>query len=218
MPSGLKRFQHSGQSHFVTFSCFKRQPFFNTPEIYDLFEQCLDMRRRFEMCVYGYAVMPEHVHLLVNEPPKAVLADAIHYLKLSFSKRVTPRLAPKDRARTWGTIDGLSTQRSLWQKRYYDRNIRNAREFSIKLRYLHRKNRGQTERFPVFRRMEIGERPVCPPSPSPVFLPVGNILITLPALDRPRYSAHMFALTIWDDTSHLECAWAFSGKKELQHG
>ena len=27
---------------------------------------------------------------------------------------------------------------SFWQKRYYDRNVRDAREFSIKLRYLHR--------------------------------------------------------------------------------
>jgi putative transposase len=27
---------------------------------------------------------------------------------------------------------------SFWQKRYYDRNVRDAREFIIKLRYLHR--------------------------------------------------------------------------------
>src|SRR6266536_3341473 len=31
--------------------------------------------------------MPEHVHLLVSKPPEAKLADAIHALKLSFSKR-----------------------------------------------------------------------------------------------------------------------------------
>ena len=27
---------------------------------------------------------------------------------------------------------------SFWQKRYYDRNVRNATEFAVKLRYLHR--------------------------------------------------------------------------------
>jgi putative transposase len=27
---------------------------------------------------------------------------------------------------------------SFWQKRYYDRNVRDAREFTVKLRYLHR--------------------------------------------------------------------------------
>ncbi|HUK26635.1 MAG TPA: transposase, partial [Terriglobales bacterium] len=36
-------------------------------------------------------VMPEHVHLLVNEPPGATLADALHLLKLSFAKRVQSR-------------------------------------------------------------------------------------------------------------------------------
>ena len=45
------------------------------------------MRRQFQMRIYGYVVMPEHVHLLVSEPEQGTLADAIHYLKLSFSKR-----------------------------------------------------------------------------------------------------------------------------------
>ena len=31
--------------------------------------------------------MPEHVHLLVSEPEHGALAEAMHYLKLSFSKR-----------------------------------------------------------------------------------------------------------------------------------
>ena len=126
MPRGLRRFQQTGHSHFVTFSCYRRQPNFASAEIYDLFVQCLEeMRRRFSMCVYGYVVMPEHVHLLVSEPDRDVLADAIHYLKLSFAKRLRSR-------------EGRVESRSFWQKRYYDRNVRDAHEFSVKLRYLHR--------------------------------------------------------------------------------
>lgn len=124
MPSGLLRFQESGQSHFVTFSCYRRQPYFATPELCDLFGvRVEDMRRRFAMYVYGYVVMPEHVHLLLSEPPRAKLAEAIHFLKLSFSKRAGT------------TLEKLGT---FWQKRYYDRNVRDHREFAIKLRYLHR--------------------------------------------------------------------------------
>ena len=33
---------------------------------------------------------------------------------------------------------GPTEKISFWQKRYYDRNVRDAREFTIKLRYLHR--------------------------------------------------------------------------------
>jgi REP element-mobilizing transposase RayT len=28
------------------------------------------VRRGFGLCVYGYVVMPEHVHLLISEPPR----------------------------------------------------------------------------------------------------------------------------------------------------
>jgi hypothetical protein len=35
--------------------------------------------------------MPDHVHLLVSEPERGVLADAIHCLKLSFAKRLRGR-------------------------------------------------------------------------------------------------------------------------------
>jgi putative transposase len=83
------------------------------------------MRRRFAMCIYGYVVMPEHVHLLVNEPERARLAEALHFLKLSFAKR--------HRSRTRATESS-----SFWQKRYYDRNVRDAQEFAVKIRYLHR--------------------------------------------------------------------------------
>jgi len=120
MTRGLFRFQESGHSHFVTFSCYDRRPYFRDPDGCDLFLQCLeDMRRNFEMCVYGYIVMPEHVHLLLSEPPQAKLADAMHYLQLSLAKR-------------------LRRDGSFWQKRYHDRNVRDYREFTIKLRYLHR--------------------------------------------------------------------------------
>ena len=107
-------------------SCYRRQPFFSTAETYYLFVQCLeDMRRRFEMCIYGYVAMPEHVHLLLSEPPPTRLADAIHYLKLSFAKRLRSQRS-------------LEKSAGFWQKRYYDRNVRSYREFVVKLRYLHR--------------------------------------------------------------------------------
>ena len=134
MTRDLHRFQESGQSHFVTFSCYHRQPDFATPELFVLFVQCLEnTRRQFALCGYGYVVMPEHVHLLLSEPPEAKLADAIHNLKLSFSKRAKNLTVPQVRARFLGANLG-----PFWQARYYDRNVRDYEEFKVKLRYLHR--------------------------------------------------------------------------------
>jgi putative transposase len=112
MPQGLERFQDTKQSHFVTFSCYHRRPYFATAELFEHFVETLeDMRRHFELCIYGYVVMPEHVHLLLSEPPAARLADAIHYLKLLFAKRVRSlRGAPGSRPLWDANLSG-----SFWQ-------------------------------------------------------------------------------------------------------
>jgi putative transposase len=137
MPRGLRRFHETRQSHFITFSCYHRQANFISSETYDLFVRCLeDMRRRFTMRIYGYVVMPEHVHLLMSEPDRDTLANAIHYLKLSFAKR---RRGHRTQVSVQKADANLGHQpSSFWEKRYYDRNVRDEEEFRVKLRYLHR--------------------------------------------------------------------------------
>ena len=53
-----------------------------------MFEAALErVRRSFGVCVYGYVVMPEHVHLL-SEPPRGTLAAALQSLKQGVSRRL----------------------------------------------------------------------------------------------------------------------------------
>jgi putative transposase len=67
--SGLKRYQQSGLPHFVTFSCVRHQPILGTEAARDVFCELLERTRElYGMDVFGYVVMPEHVHLLVREP------------------------------------------------------------------------------------------------------------------------------------------------------
>ena len=121
MPWGLKRYQQSGQSHFVTFCCYRRRQLFCSPEAKDIFEAALErVRRAYGLRVYGYVVMPEHVHLLLSEPDKAALADAVKSLKQGVSRRL------------------IGEAEHFWQKRYYDHNVRSQEKFVEKLRYIHR--------------------------------------------------------------------------------
>jgi len=84
MAQDLVRYQNSGDFHFVTFSCHRRQPHLLFPEAKSLFEHSLEtIRIRYDFFVFGYVLMPEHVHLLVSEPKKAALSKAIQALKLS---------------------------------------------------------------------------------------------------------------------------------------
>jgi putative transposase len=121
MPWGLQRFQETGRSHFATFSCYHRQQLFTADSAKRTFERALErVRRSFGLQVYAYVVMPEHIHLLVSEPERGLLADALKSLKQGVSRRL------------------VGEAEHFWQKRYYDFNVRNYRQFVEKLRYIHR--------------------------------------------------------------------------------
>jgi putative transposase len=108
--------------HFVTFSCYRRQPKLSSPRARSAFEHSLDRTRRaYEFRVAGYVVMPEHVHLLVTEPETRQLARALQALKQSVSRSLA-----------------LRESEPFWQARYYDFNVWTDKKRIEKLRYMHR--------------------------------------------------------------------------------
>jgi putative transposase len=120
MTKGLVRYQHSGQFHFLTFSCYRRLPLLNHPGAFNLFECELErVRQRYEFVIAGYVLMPEHVHLLVGEPHQSSLAVALQVMKQQTSKKLKSAGAA-----------------AFWQARYYDFNVYN--KTTEKLRYMHR--------------------------------------------------------------------------------
>ncbi len=143
MPWGLERWHGGSDLHFITFSCYRRQPLLGSAQRRDLFLSVLErdlflsvleeVRRRYRWVVVGYVVMPEHVHLLVSEPQQRPLATAVQALKLGFARRV---LAAQNR----GTLSGQFERSAhrVWQPRYYDFNVCTARKRVEKLRYMHR--------------------------------------------------------------------------------
>jgi len=119
MPSRLNRFHESGQTHFITFGYWHRKQHFHKPEAARVFEAALErIRRDYQLCVYGYVVMPDHVHLLISELQRQTRADAIKSLKQGVLRRL------------------IGEAEHFWQKRYYDFNIRNHRQFVEKLRWI----------------------------------------------------------------------------------
>ncbi len=121
MPYGLKRFQKAETLHFITFSCFHRLPFLESPEPKETFETILEQTRaRHEARIYAYVLMPEHIHLLINEPPSILVAQFLKALKQTTSRKLRGH------------------RRQFWQERYFDANIRDEAERSEVIRYIHR--------------------------------------------------------------------------------
>ncbi len=119
MPAGLERRQQTGQRHFITTSCFDRLPYLASHNAAQTFEHALEeARRKYQFLLFGYVVMPEHVHLLISEPPTHPLSTILGALKRSVSKQ--------------------RPEAPFWLPRYYDRNIDPGGEHTEKLRYIHR--------------------------------------------------------------------------------
>lgn len=114
-------------SHFITFTCYHRRQHLADIASRNLFIASWERTRAlYGMRVYAFVAMPEHVHLLVSEPERGTIATAMQSLKISSAKR-------------WSHARGIGQPSSpLWQKRYYDRNVRNHEEFVEKRRYIHR--------------------------------------------------------------------------------
>ena len=121
MPSGLRRFQKAESLHFITFSCFHRLPLLDVPSARETVEDVLEQTRaRHQARVYACVLMPEHVHLLINEPPGILLAQFLKAFKQITSRRL----------RGW--------HEKFWQERYYDSNVRGETARSAVIRYIHR--------------------------------------------------------------------------------
>jgi putative transposase len=132
-----ERFYGAGDLHFITCSCYRRQPLLGTPRRRDLFLTVLEqVRRRYQFVVVGYVVMPEHIHLLMSEPQEKNPSTVMQALKLGFARRV---LAEAKRKRDPGQ-DRLFdyAPQHIWQKRFYDFNVWTERKRIEKPRYMHR--------------------------------------------------------------------------------
>jgi putative transposase len=123
MPWSLERFHQSGDLHFITFSCRHRAPRLGPEACKEACLEALEATRvRTGIEIYGYVVMPEHVHLLISEPSIQPLSRALQGLKQGVS---------------WRIGKGKATE-PFWETRYYDFNVYSDRKLKEKLRYIHR--------------------------------------------------------------------------------
>ncbi len=120
MPVRLKRYYGTSHLHFITFSCYHRQPWLASARRRDqslkVFEQ---VRQRNSFVVVGSVVMPEHVHLLISEPEKGDPSRVVQAIKQGLARLV---LRPWRRQRAHPTLFAAGPEH-VWQKRFYDFNV-----------------------------------------------------------------------------------------------
>jgi len=103
----------------------------------DLFLTVLEqVRRRYQLVVVGYVVMPEHIHLLISEPQLKTPSTVMQALKIGFARRVVAQARRRSDPAQAALFAPMPQH--VWQKRFYDFNIWTSRKRVEKLRYMHR--------------------------------------------------------------------------------
>ena len=115
MPKGLKRYYGQHHLHFVTFSCYRRLPLLSSAGSRNIFVKILDqVRDHYGFALVGYVVMPEHVHLLIGEPPPGTPSTVLQVLKEGVSSRLRSdrKLLGAVQPKGWGFRAKASTNQT----------------------------------------------------------------------------------------------------------
>ncbi len=139
MPAGLRRYYGKGHWHFITFSCYRRLPLLKTVRTRDIFLKELGkVRDEMGFQLLGYVVMPEHVHLLMSEPPHGTPSTVLQKLKLRVARKLRKHRKPVSAGQMrLPFAEAREPLRAFWQARFYDFNVYSQGKKREKLNYIH---------------------------------------------------------------------------------
>ena len=133
--------------HFITASTYRRARLFDSARFRRHFVQTLSaLRAEYNFKIIGYALMPEHFHLLIWPSGLADPSRIVQSLKERSAKFILANLQA-NRAQHWCArmLAGVtlpSTVRlhgphRVWQRRFYDLNVWSEKKRLEKLNYMH---------------------------------------------------------------------------------
>ena len=161
MATHLRRYDEPGDAHFWTISCRRRLTFFHDDALKQTVIDGLRLlQRRFDVCLVGYVIMPDHLHVMVYPHPRGddepiPVSRLLHAFKKHIGFHGKQRLREVWRLQgklwsrplnTWAT--GPRSEQTIWTVRGYDFNVRTRKALIQKLDYCHKNplTRGLVER------------------------------------------------------------------------
>ena len=127
----LRHYDIEGDAHFLTFSCFRRQPFLSRDRSRQWMLEGLQLgREKGQFDLWAYVIMPEHVHVLLLP-----LADVkIHQILTTIKQSVSKKAVLWVRQNAPRFLDRMEDLQPNGKRSYrfwlrgggYDRNLRSA--------------------------------------------------------------------------------------------
>jgi putative transposase len=137
MPSGLHRYYGANHLHFIACSCYRRLPFFRSARSRARVQSGLEeTRQRYRFVVVGYVVMPEHIHLLIDEPEVGTPSTVMQVLKQRTARALLSKAKSHD-PRQKRVFERSPDRTPFCQTRFYDFNVWTNKKRAENLDYMH---------------------------------------------------------------------------------
>jgi len=124
-----------GQTVFITFTVLDFVPVFRGKFADRMVDLILQIHRFHSARLYGYVVMPEHIHLVTGLPTDQSVSDFVRRLKSLAARELLPTLTPRLR-HMFGVQTGLN-RRSFWQRSFRSIGIESMAMLMQKIEYIH---------------------------------------------------------------------------------
>ena len=130
----LRHYDDEGTARFVTFNTYRDGNYLLEAGVPELFlKQLADARSKHNLKLFGYVIMPNHVHLVLLSPPGTKLGLVIGEVKSKMAREYFAGIGRPQLA----VGNSQKVQRVFWQKRCYDHNCRSTAVVKEKIEYCH---------------------------------------------------------------------------------
>jgi len=137
------RINTPGHAHYLTFSCYHRQPFLSRDRSRQWLLDAINLARaKHVFDLWAWVIMPEHAHLILfPTQPTYDISAILATIKLSVTRKAlafVKSTAPGFLARMEDRQPNGTTAYRFWQRGGgYDRNLVSPEEIWEKIQYLH---------------------------------------------------------------------------------
>lgn len=136
----LRHYDNLGTARFITLSCYHNYNLLKTDFAVFVFIKHLKIIRKIHsLKLFGYVVMPNHVHLVLLPPDNCRLGIIMGELKSLSAREILANWSE----RGFKILDRLAIVRGgmrrnvFWQRRVYDHNCRSTKVIIEKINYCH---------------------------------------------------------------------------------
>jgi REP element-mobilizing transposase RayT len=120
--SKVRRLRLSDQIFFVSVNLRTGATHFSDQEFPLVIEAFEEVRGGLHFALCGYVLMPDHWHALIWPQHPVTISQVVHEIKRQSALKVNHK---------------RTTRGPLWQRQFWDRFVRNEREFARRVDYMH---------------------------------------------------------------------------------